>query len=103
MSSVAYIIYALIAFGVVLLVASRRRGPQHASCGECGYNLSGHGSGVSICPECGGQFISVGIVPPNKVSRNPWMVICGLIVLLPIAGLILLVVAYFVMLAIFWR
>ncbi len=37
--------------GVLLIVFSRRRGPDHPACGKCGYNVHASIGSVTRCPE----------------------------------------------------
>lgn len=70
---------AAAAFGIVVVtlvwIAWRRRrslalaaGPV---CGACGYHLAPMPGGLTVCPECGGDFLSVGILAPKmKLGRR---------------------------------
>lgn len=79
---------ALVVLGVL---AYRRRGSRVAAvplCGHCGYQLAPNPAGLTVCPECGGDFLSVGILAPNmKLGRRgspavplgiAWFVLVGL-------------------------
>ena len=65
-----------IAAGILLVGLSRRGGLGFPACGRCGYDLSGSIGVATRCPECGGDFANVGIVPP-KGRRNRIMVWAG--------------------------
>ena len=65
-----------LAVGILLIVRSRRRGPDHAACGGCGYDVSRTVGTAARCPECGAAFVEVGITPPRG-RRNPIMVVAG--------------------------
>ena len=64
MSYVAIIIIlgavACVAFGLYLIVTSRRKVEPGPRCGQCGYNLTG--ATENRCPECGRPFIEAGII-----------------------------------------
>ncbi len=62
--------------GVLLIVFSRRRGPDHPACGKCGYNVHASIGSVTRCPECGADFGQAGITPPRG-KRNPFMIAAG--------------------------
>ncbi len=62
--------------GVLLIVFSCRRGPDHAACGQCGYNVHASIGSVTRCPECGAEFGQAGITPPRG-KRNPFMIAAG--------------------------
>lgn len=50
------------------------RGPKarHAACGGCGYELAPNPAGLTRCPECGREFLDVGIkAPPRRTVRSP--------------------------------
>ncbi len=67
-----------LAGGVLLIVFSRRRGPDHPACGKCGYNVQASIGSVTRCPECGADFGQAGITPPRaKRTRNPFMIAAG--------------------------
>ncbi len=67
-----------LAGGVLLLVFSRRRAPDHPACGKCGYNVQASIGSVTRCPECGADFRQAGITPPRgKRKRNPYMIAAG--------------------------
>ncbi|MDP1662960.1 MAG: hypothetical protein Q8L55_13675 [Phycisphaerales bacterium] len=92
----AFIIVLILLVAVVVLVvvgalAYRRQGSRAASvplCGRCGYQLAPNPAGLSVCPECGGNFLSVGILAPDmKLGRRgspavplgiAWFVLVGL-------------------------
>ena len=70
--------------GVALMLNSRRRGLKFPSCGGCGYDVTGTVGTSTRCPECGQEFIAVGIVPPGG-RRNPVTFWAGLaLVVIPI-------------------
>ncbi len=70
MSYVAIIIIlgavACVAFGLYLIVTSRRKVEPGPRCGQCGYNLTG--ATANRCPECGNLFIETGVV--MQVARS---------------------------------
>ncbi len=67
-----------LAGGVLLIVFSRRRGPDHPACGKCGYNVHASIGSVTRCPECGADFGQAGITPPRgNRKRNPFMIVAG--------------------------
>lgn len=77
----ASFLFVLVVIGVVLVavvaalvLAWKRRGPRAGTvpvCGACGYQLAPNPSGLTVCPECGGDFLSVGILAPNmKLGRR---------------------------------
>ncbi|MFT3683375.1 MAG: tRNA adenosine(34) deaminase TadA [Phycisphaerales bacterium] len=52
-------------------MGSHRVGTSHPVCGGCGYALAPNPSGLTVCPECGGDFLSVGILAPKmKYGRR---------------------------------
>ena len=63
--------------GVALLILSRRGGVSHSACGSCGYDITSSVGTVDRCPECGGMFTQVGVVPPGR-PRRPVMFGIGL-------------------------
>jgi hypothetical protein len=71
-----FVVIAVVAVAVVvgLLVAWRRRTVRARAiplCGGCGYHLAPNPMGLTVCPECGGDFLSVGILAPNmKLGRR---------------------------------
>jgi len=73
--------------GVLLIVFSRRRGPDHPACGKCGYNVHASIGSVTRCPECGADFGQAGITPPRgKRKRNPFMIAAGLVLIVLAVG-----------------
>lgn len=42
-----------------------QRGVDGPVCGGCGYGLAPNPEGLTVCPECGGDFLSVGILGPR--------------------------------------
>ena len=74
-----------LAGGVLLIVFSRRRGPDHPACGKCGYNVHASIGSVTRCPECGAEFGQAGITPPRG-KRNPFMITAGLVLIVLAAG-----------------
>ena len=76
-----------LAGGVLLIVFSRRRGPDHPACGKCGYNVHASIGSVTRCPECGADFGQAGITPPRgKCKRNPVMIAAGLVLIVLAVG-----------------
>ena len=73
---VVLIMVVPLAGGVLLIVFSRRRGPDHPACGKCGYNVHASIGSVTRCPECGADFGQAGITPPRG-KRNPLMIAAG--------------------------
>ena len=79
---VLLILVAALAGGVLLIVFSRRRGPDHPACGKCGYNVHGSIGSVTRCPECGADFGQAGIMPPRgNRKRNPFMITAGVVLI----------------------
>ncbi len=74
-----------LAGGVLLIVFSRRRGPDHPACGKCGYNVRASIGSVTRCPECGADFGQAGITPPRD-KRNPFMIAAGLVLIVLAVG-----------------
>ena len=73
--------------GVLLIVLSRRRGPDHPACGKCGYNVHASIGSVTRCPECGADSGQAGITPPRgKRKRNPFMIAAGLVLIVLAVG-----------------
>ncbi len=66
------------------------RGDQPASCGKCGYDVAGSLGVSTTCPECGSDFVIVGIKPIRRRTR--WQLLIG-IMLIVIPVLIWTVVA----------
>ena len=63
--------------GIALIVMSRKRGKGFPACGQCGYDVTGTlGTSNARCPECGGDFGVVGILPPITNAR-PWPMAAG--------------------------
>jgi hypothetical protein len=76
-----------LASGVLLIVFSRRRGPDHPACGKCGYNVQASIDSGTRCPECGADFGQAGITPPRgKRKRNPFMIGVGLVLIVLAVG-----------------
>ncbi len=76
-----------LAGGVLLIVFSRRRGPDHPACGKCGYNVQASIGSGTRCPECGADFGQAGITPPRgKRKRNPFMIGAGLVLIVLAVG-----------------
>ncbi len=71
--------------GVLLIVFSCRRGPDHPACGKCGYNVHGSIGSATRCPECGADFGQAGITPPRG-KRNPFMIAAGVVLIVLAAG-----------------
>ena len=70
------------AVGILFVVFARRRGPGHAACGKCGYNVRKSIESGSRCPECGSEFADVGITPPQGTGRrNTVMMIVGVLLI----------------------
>ncbi len=74
-----------LAGGVLLIVFSRRRGPDHPACGKCGYNVHASIGSVTRCPECGADFGQAGITPPRG-KRKPFMIAAGLVLIVLAVG-----------------
>ena len=74
-----------LAGGVLLIVFSRRRGPDHPACGKCGYNVQASIGSGTRCPECGADFGQAGITPPRG-KRNPFMIAAGLVLIVLVVG-----------------
>ena len=90
MSYVAIIItlgaVACVAFGLYLIVTSRRKVEPGPRCGQCGYNLTG--ATANRCPECGRPFIEAGIVtnPVTSLRKRRWIGITLLVApLIPVS------------------
>ncbi len=76
-----------LAGGVLLIVFSRRRGPDYPTCGKCGYNVQASIGSGTRCPECGDDFGQAGITPPRgKRKRNPFMIAAGLVLIVLAVG-----------------
>ena len=75
------VVVAPLIIGVLLIVKSKGRGPSYPACGGCGYDVSGTVGNAARCPECGKDFVVVGIVPPVG-KRNRGMLLTGVAVLL---------------------
>lgn len=77
--------------GIALIIKSRGRGLGFPSCGGCQYNLTGTIGAASRCPECGAEFVNVGIVPPNSQRNRPlfWIGVSLLLVPSTCVGLTL--------------
>ena len=76
------LVLLLLAGGVLLIVFSRRGGPDHPACGKCGYNVHASIGSVTRCPECGADFAQAGITPPqDKRTRNPFMLVGGVVLI----------------------
>ena len=76
-----------LAGGVLLIVFSRRRGPDHPACGKCGYNVHASIGSVTRCPECGADFGQAGITPPvGNRKRNPFMIAAGVVLIVSSLG-----------------
>ena len=74
-----------LAGGLLLIVFSRRRGPDHPACGKCGYNVRASIGSVTRCPECGADFGQAGITPPRG-KRKPFMMAAGLVLIVLAVG-----------------
>ncbi len=82
---VLLILVAALAGGVLLIVFSRRRGPDHPACGKCGYNVRASIGSGTRCPECGADFGQAGITPPRG-KRKPFMIAAGLVLIVLAVG-----------------
>ena len=71
--------------GVLLIVFSRRRRPDHPACGKCGYNVHATIGSGTRCPECGADFAQAGITPPRG-KRNPFMIAAGVVLIVLAVG-----------------
>jgi flagellar basal body-associated protein FliL len=80
--------------GIVLIVLSRRGRRAHPACGGCGYNLTGFRGESDTCPECGGKYTQVGILPAQSTRRKGMLGWGIAMVVVP-----LLVAAFFVSLS----
>ena len=73
--------------GVLLIVFSGGRGPDHPACGNCGYNVHASIGSVTRCPECGAEFGEAGITAPrSKRKRKPLMIAAGLVLIVLAVG-----------------
>ncbi len=73
--------------GVLLIVFSGGRGPDHPACGNCGYNVHASIGSVTRCPECGAEFGEAGITAPrSKRKRRPFMIAAGLVLIVLAVG-----------------
>ena len=92
MTSVAFlvslmVVVAPLTVGVLLIVFSRGRGPDHPACGKCGYNVRASIGSVTRCPECGAEFGEAGITAPrSKRKRKPFMIAAGLVLIVLAVG-----------------
>ncbi len=92
MMSVAFLaslimVVAPLTVGVLLIVFSRGRGPDHPACGNCGYNVHASIGSVTRCPECGAEFGEAGITAPrSKRKRKPFMIAAGLVLIVLAVG-----------------
>ncbi len=88
---VLVMLLAVVVLVVAGVVVHRRRASRAITapvCGRCGYHLAPNPAGLTVCPECGGDFLSVGILAPNmKLGRRgspavplgiAWFVLVGL-------------------------
>ena len=66
-----FVVLLVLVGGGVSLIVLARRGPRYASCGNCGYDVSRSVGAVERCPECGADFIEVGIRPPRARRMRP--------------------------------
>ena len=78
---------SMIPLGIVLIVKSRKPGSKFPTCGKCGYDLTGSTAATELCPECGGQFTEVGIIPPRPGGKKRLMVIGIVLLLVPLTCL----------------
>ncbi|HYD01403.1 MAG TPA: hypothetical protein VEB22_09275 [Phycisphaerales bacterium] len=82
---------AALALIVTLAVVLRRRANKPVGgpvCGGCGYQLAPNPAGLTVCPECGKDFLSVGILTPELQRRRQgspvaalgvaWFILVGL-------------------------
>ena len=77
------LVLAMIPVGIVLIVTSRKPGLKYPSCGGCGYDLTGNTATTDLCPECGGTFTKVGIIPPQHTRRRNRLVLGIVLLVLP--------------------
>ncbi|MHC5024553.1 MAG: hypothetical protein ACYTGG_11720 [Planctomycetota bacterium] len=70
--------------GVVLIVVARRARRQFPSCGACRYDLTGTIGEATRCPECGAEFVRVGILPPRRTSRPVTMTVGVVLIIAPL-------------------
>jgi len=75
-------------FGVVLTVLGwrGRRVDAHPHCRGCGYDLTGHSSGASHCPECGRDVTRPGATVIGGRRRRPVALGVGLVCLIAAGG-----------------
>lgn len=85
-SKVFLLIFLLmIPAGIILIVKSRKKKTEFPTCGGCGYDLTGSTGATELCPECGGQFTVVGILPPEPGGRRVGMLALGIVlIILPV-------------------
>lgn len=57
--------------GIALILTARTRGKGHPACGRCGYDVTGSIGTVNRCPECGGTFTEVGVLPAGARRSRP--------------------------------
>ena len=79
-----FLFLAMFIVGIVLIVTSRKPGLKYPSCGGCGYDLTGNTASTDLCPECGGEFTKVGIIPPQPLRRRNRLVLGVFLLVLPL-------------------
>jgi uncharacterized membrane protein YgcG len=68
---VAVVVVVVVVVLVVAAGRSKARAVTTPMCGRCGYQLAPNPTGLTVCPECGGDFLSVGILAPEmKLGRR---------------------------------
>lgn len=89
--------------GAMLVLTSRRRGPKHAACGKCQYDLTGHVDLHSPCPECGSALTEVGVLPGGQMQRNKLRYGLGVVLIMPFILTFLMIAGLIAFLALVWR
>lgn len=87
MSSLLYLLLLALPLigGIVLIMMSKRKGKGYPACGRCGYDVSATlGTTSARCPECGGEFAVVGVLPPVTPTRRWPLTVGVLLVVFPI-------------------
>jgi len=60
-----------VVIGLILMRAVRKAQVKAPVCGACGYAIAPNPAGLTVCPECGGDFLTVGILAPEmKLGRR---------------------------------
>lgn len=95
-ATIAGVLFAVIALGVVLAVWGRRgrKVNNHPQCRDCGFDLEGVYPASVTCPECGSGLKRPGAVRNGVRKRMAWVTVLGLLIaLLPLAPMAVLVYA----------